>query len=143
MISARISLEKGWGDAMARRIERQVPTLVREAAEDGADVAASASQARRRTGRMAEMDVLPVTPTPRGVSGGFRSRAFYAGFQSRGTAGNRRGKVKASTLRRRQSASGQARAAKFGANSGITPLGFLEKGRAAMRKSLVARLNRL
>lgn len=143
MISARISVEKGWGDAMARAIERQVPALVRAASEEGAEVASAASQSRRRTGRMAEMDVLPVVETPRGFSGGFRSRAFYAGFQSRGTLGSRRGGVKASTLRRRQSASGQARASKLGGSGGVSALGFLEKGRSAMRRNLIARLNRL
>lgn len=143
MISAKVSVEKGWGDRFARAIERQVPAMVVDAAEDGAKVASQASLARRRTGRMAKMDVLPVTPTPRGYQGGFRSRAFYAGFQSRGTLGSRRGKAKASTLRRRQSISGQARLAKLGGSGGISGLGFLEKGRAAMRKSLIARLNRL
>lgn len=143
MISARISIERGWGDRFARRIESQVPGHLRSATEEGAKVASDASLPRRRTGRMARMDVLPVVPTPRGYQGGFRSRAFYAGFQSTGTAGSRRRKVKASTLRRRQSASGLKRAARFGANRGIAPLGFLEKGRLAARKALVARLNRL
>jgi hypothetical protein len=62
---------------------------------------------------MAEMEILPVRGTPTGWSGGFRSKAWYAGFQSRGT------------------------------KSGITPLKFLEKGRTEARKSLIARLNRL
>lgn len=143
MISARISVERGWGDAMARRIEKQARAAMQPASEDGARVASQASLSRRRTGRMAQMDVLPTIATPRGYSAGFRSRGFYAGFQSFGTAGARKRKVKASTLRRRQSPSGQARSARFGANKGITPLGFLEKGRTAARKSLIARLNRL
>ncbi len=141
MITARIDLTRGWGDAMARRIEQQARAAMGPASEDGAQVASQASLSRRRTGRMAEMDVLPTVPTPRGYSAGFRSRAFYAGFQSSGTAGSRKRKVTSSTLRRRQSASGQARLAKAG--RGIQPLGFLEKGRTAARKSLVARLNRL
>lgn len=143
MISARISLERGWGDAMARRIEQQAREAMAPACKEGADVASKASLSRRRTGRMAEMEVLPTVPTPRGYSAGFRSKAWYAGFQSTGTGGSRSRKVKASTLRRRQSASGQARAARFGGNRGITPLGFLEKGRTAARKALIDRLNRL
>lgn len=143
MISARIDLERGWGDKMARAIEQHARAAIAPAAEDGAKVASDASRSRRRTGRMAEMDVLPVIPTQRGYSGGFRSRAWYAGFQSFGTGGSRKRKVKASTLHRRQSASGQARAARFTGNPGIAPLHFLEKGRAAMRKSLVSRLNQL
>lgn len=98
---------------MARRIEAQVPRLLAEATEDGADVASKASLSRRRTGRMSEMETLPVQPTPRGFAGGFRSKAWYAKFQSKGT------------------------------RTGIAPLDFLEKGRTAARKSLVARLNRL
>lgn len=112
MISARVSLETGWGQAMARRIESRVPALMREAAEDGAQVASDASRSRSRTGRMATMDVLPVARVPRGYTGGFRSRAWYARIQS---SGSRK----------------------------IRGLGFLEKGAAAMRRSLVARLNRL
>lgn len=143
MISAKIDLERGWGDAFARRIEQQARVELGRATEDGAKEAARASLPRRRTGRMSTIDTLPVIPTPRGYSGGFRSRAFYAGFQSHGTLGSRSRKVSAGTLRRRQSASGQARQAKIGASKGIPALGFLEKGRSAARKSLIDRLNRL
>lgn len=113
MISARINVERGWGDAMARRLERQIPGLIQQATEDGAEVARAAAQSRRRTGRMAEMEVFPVQATPRGYVGGFRSKAWYAKFQNKGTS------------------------------RGITALGFLEKGRTAMRKSFTERLNRL
>jgi hypothetical protein len=142
MISARVDIGKAWGDEFARAIERQARIELERAMEEGAEVASQASLPRRRTGRMAQMDVLPVIPTPTGYQGAFRSRAFYAGFQSSGTGGTRKRKVRAATLRRRQTPSGQARQAAYGSR-GITPLGFLEKGRSAARKSLVARLNRL
>jgi hypothetical protein len=140
VISARVSIERGWGDRFARRIEQQVPGLLRAAAEEGAKVASDASRSRQRTGKMAKMEVLPARETPRGFQGGFRSRAWYAGFQSYGTKGQRNRRVSAATLRRRQSSSEQARQS---SSLGISPLGFLEKGRTAMRRALIARLNRL
>lgn len=142
MISARIDLVSGWGEKMARKLEQRARDAVRPAAEEGAKIASAASASRRRTGRMAQMEILPTTTTPRGFAGGFRSKAWYAGFQSRGTGGSRKARVKASTLQRRRSASGQTRQVRYGANRGITPLGFLEKGRAAMRKSLIENLER-
>ena len=113
MISARISLERGWGDAMARRIEQQARVELERAVEDGAKAASQASLSRRRTGTMAQMETLPVVATPRGFTSGFRSKAWYAGFQSRGT------------------------------KRGISALGFLEKGRTAARKSFISRIDRL
>jgi hypothetical protein len=143
MIQARISLSAGWGERMARQLEGKARAALPDAAKQGARVASSAAQARRRTGRMAQMELLPVERTPRGFSCGFRSQAWYAGFQSEGTLGSRRRQVKVSTLRRRQSASGQARLAKVGGSGGISALGFLEKGRTAMRRSFVERMNRI
>jgi len=141
MISANVNVVGGWGQDFARRVNRQVRIAVEQASEDGARVAGAA--APRRTGRMATMETLPVKPTPTGWSGGFFSRAFYAGWQSTGTLGSRSRKVKAATLRRRQSASGQARLARVGSSRGIKGSGFLEKGGTAARKSLIERLNRL
>lgn len=143
MISARVDLVRGWGEQMARQMERQAREALKPASEAGAQVASHSAASRRRTGKMAQMDVLPTVSTPRGYSAGFRSRAWYADFQSSGTSGRRSRKVKASTLRRRESLSGQSRAASYGSNPGITPLKFLEKGRSAARKELVARLKRI
>ncbi|MBA2642654.1 MAG: hypothetical protein H0U82_07000 [Actinobacteria bacterium] len=113
MISAKVNVVGNWGEDFAKRVNVRVKDELAEATEEGARVASAAASSRRRTGRMAEMEVLPVKGTPTGWTGGFKSRAWYAGFQSRGTSG------------------------------GITPLGFLEKGRTEARKSLIARLNRL
>ena len=143
MISAKVNVVGGWGQEFAKRVNRQVKDAVHDASVEGARVAEAAAQPRNRTGRMANMDVLPVKATVSGWSGGFFSHAFYAGFQSAGTLGSRTRKVKSSTLRRRQSATGKARQARVGSSGGIKGLGFLEKGRAASRKELLARLNRL
>lgn len=113
MIQAKINVVGGWGQDFARRVNLQVRDAVSDASEVGAEVASHASQPRRRTGQMAQMEVLPVRGTVTGWMGGFRSRAWYAGFQSRGT------------------------------KDGIRALGFLEKGRTEARKYLLARLNRL
>lgn len=141
MIGAKVNVVSGWGAEFAKHVNEQTKTALEEASRLGAQVASQASEPRHRTGKMAKMELLEVRGTPSGWTGGFRSEAFYAGFQSRGTRGNRRGKVSAATLRRRASASGQARGGGLG--GGITPLGFLEKGRTAARKDLIDRLNRL
>ena len=114
MINARVSLDKqGWSRDMARRIERRIPGILEDATQDGAKAASAASQSRRRSGLMAQMEILPVMKTPRGFSSGFRSKAWYAKFQSKGT------------------------------KRGITPLRFLEAGRTVARRSIVDRMNRL
>jgi hypothetical protein len=113
VIGAKVNVVGGWGEELARRVNRQVPLEVFKASEEGARVASEAARPRRRTGLMEQMQVLPVKGTPTGWTGGFKSRAWYAGMQSRGTV------------------------------RGITPLGFLEKGRTEARKDLIARLNRL
>ena len=143
MISARVNVVEHWGEKFALRVNAEVGVALTAAAEVGAHVASEASMSRKRTGRMAKMDVLETVGTPIGWAGGFRSEAFYAGFQSDGTLGSRRRKVSAATERRRASASGQARATRSGSNRGIKPLGFLEKGRTAAKLELLERLNRL
>ena len=143
MISAKVNVVSGWGAKFAKEVNAQAKVAVERSSKVGAEIASQASLPRRRTGRMAKMDVLEVQGTPTGWAGGFKSEAFYAGFQSRGTLGSRRGKVSAATLRRRASASGQARAARTSGSGGISPLGFLEKGRTAARKDLIERLNRI
>jgi hypothetical protein len=113
MISARVNVVGSFGAELARRVNRQVRVELERASEAGARAASDAAASRKRTGRMAEMETLPVEGTPTGWTGGFRSKAWYAGFQSRGTRG------------------------------GITALGFLEKGRSEARRDLLARLKRL
>jgi hypothetical protein len=85
MITAKVNVVSGWGEEYARRVNAQVREAVREAAEAGAETASQIARARTRTGRMAQMEVLPVKGTPTGWEGGFRSRAWYAHFQSGGT----------------------------------------------------------
>jgi len=113
VIGARVNVVGNWGDEFARRVNRVTRDAVQDAVEVGAREASAAAQSRRRTGKMAQMEVLAVRGTPTGWQAGFRSEAWYAGFQSRGT------------------------------KRGITPLKFLEQGRSAARKHLISRLNRL
>ncbi len=113
MIGAKVNVVSGWGDEFAKRVNRATRDAVQDAVEVGAREASAGAQTRRRTGKMAQMEVLDVRGTPTGWQAGFKSRAFYAGFQSRGT------------------------------KRGITPLKFLEQGRSAARKNLIDRLNRL
>lgn len=113
MIKTTVHVGRGWGHDLAKRVNAQVRDAVQDAVEEGARVASRESLARRRTGKMAQIDVLPVRGTPTGWEAGFKSRAFYARMQSGGTA------------------------------RGVTALRFLEKGRTAARKYLKARLDRL
>lgn len=143
MIGARVDVRAGWGADIAREINEQVRHAVADASQHGAKVAAAGASRRRRTGRMADIQPVDVIGTPDGWEGGFRSPAFYAPFQSFGTLGSRRRKLKASTIRRRQSGSGQARLARTGGSGGITPLRFLEQGRTEGRRRLLDLLNNL
>lgn len=113
MIGARVDVRTGWGAEIAREINVQVRDAVGDASEVGAEVAATEAAARRRTGKMQDVEPVPVVGTPDGWAGGFRSKAFYSGMQSRGT------------------------------RRGVKPLRHEEKGLAAAKRSLVDRLNRL
>lgn len=113
MIHATVHVTEGWGREIARRVNAVAKDAVGDASKEGAKVASGLAGSRRRTGTMATMELLPVVETPTGFEGGFRSKAWYAGFQSRGT------------------------------RSGITPLGFLQAGQQAARKQLVDRINRI
>lgn len=141
MIGARIDVRR-WGPELAKQINAEVGPMVVAASKVGADVAAQAVT-RRRTGRMAHIEPVATRGTPDGWEGGFKSEAFYSGFQSRGTLASRKRALKASTKRRRESASGQARLANLGGSGGIRPLGHEEKGLAAAKKDLIQRINRL
>jgi hypothetical protein len=113
MISAKVNVVEGWGAEFARRVNRAAEDAVTDASKAGAAVASNASGSRRRSGTMATMVLLPVVGTEAGWEGGFKSAAWYAGFENSGTTG------------------------------GITGLHFLEAGRTAAKKKLVDRLNRL
>lgn len=148
MVGAKVNVVSGWGDDFARDVNAQVRDAVADASRVAAATAATVASARRRSGKMANVRPVEVRGTPDGWEGGFRSDAalnqgFYSGFQSRGTLGARRRKLKASTVARRSSPSGQARLAKLGGSGGIRPLGHEEKGLAAGKKHLIARLNQL
>ena len=143
MIQSTFNLRQGFGAELAREINDQVRVGVAEAAEEGARVMSGEASRRRRTGRMSQVDTVPVVGTDSGWTGGFKSAAFSSGMQSRGTLGSRTRKVKASTERRRQSPSGQARHAKVSGGRGVSPLRHEENGLAAAKRYLVAFVNRI
>lgn len=141
MISSRVRVTDNFP-----RVTAAVDELAREAVEEGARVgAASASRAassRRDSGLMEEMDVLPVEAAADGWRAGFRSRAWYAQFQDGGTVAGRTRAVKASTARRRTSASGAARFAKVAGSKGIRPLRFFARGKRDGHAAMLARISR-
>lgn len=142
MIGAKIDVRTGWGAEFAKEVNERVRVAVTEASEHGADVASDIAQRRRRTGRMAKINAVSTRGTPTGWEGGFKSEAFYSGFQSRGTNAARK-RVSAATLRRRQSASGQARQARVAGAAGVKPLHHEEAGLKAAKKRLRELLNRI
>lgn len=141
MIGAKIDV-RSWGPELAKQINGLVGEAVAASSKVGADVAAQAAT-RHRTGKMHHIEPVETRGTPDGWEGGFKSEAFYSGFQSRGTLGSRKGALKAATKRRRESVSGQARLAGLGRSRGITPLHHEEKGLAAAKADLVDRINHL
>jgi len=143
VVGATVNVVSGWGEQFAREINAEVRDAVKDSSRVAAQEAASVAAGRRRTGKMAQMEPVDVRGTPTGWEGGFRSQAWYSGFQSRGTLKSRKRALKVSTLRRRSSASGQDRFAKVSGSGGIRPLGHEEKGLAVGKKHLVARLNAL
>lgn len=146
MIGARVNVVEGWGAELAHEINADVRGAVAQASEVGAKVAAEAAGARHRqdgSGWMKDIKPVETIGTDVGWEGGFKSKAFWSGFQSRGTLGSRKRRVKAATLRRRQTASGQARLAKVAGSKGVTPLRHEEKGLAAAKAHLLDSLNRL
>jgi hypothetical protein len=86
VIGAKIDVRVGWGADFAKVVNERVRYAVAEASAHGAQVASDAARPRSRTGRMASIHAVEVKGTPTGWQGGFRSEAFYSGFQSRGTA---------------------------------------------------------
>lgn len=148
MISAKVDVRAGWGAEFAREVNQQVARELRAASEKGAQVAAQIASQRRKSGALATITAVDVIATADGWEGGFRSKAarnsqFYSGFQSRGTLGRRTRALKKATLDRRESRSGQERHAKVAGRAGILPLEHEEKGRAAAKRELIERINRL
>lgn len=148
MITARVNVVKGWSTEFARRTNARAIKALEEASKDGAEVASRIASQRVRGGEMSNIEAVSVKPTASGYAAGFRSQAgtsgeFYSGFQSRGTLGARKKKVKQATVARRQSPSGAVRYAKVSGRKGITPLHHEETGLKFAKQSLVARLSRL
>lgn len=118
-------------DRVTDEVERLVVRELNAAAEVGAEEARRVASARSDSGLMASFKPIKARGTADGYASGFANDedAWYDRFQNDGTLGSRTRQVKASTVRRRQSASGQARYAKVSGRAGIQPLRFLEAGR--------------
>lgn len=101
---------------------------VQAAAEEGARVAGELASQREKTGRMAAMRVLPARGALDGWEASFESPVFYAWFQNDGTLGNRDRALKQPPRTNRDREPG----------TGVKPLHFLDAGRRAGRKALIA-----
>ncbi len=125
-----------YGRAAERAIER---SLGRSAAVGVA--AARAKETRVKTGALrSSISATPVRWTRRGADLSIVASDFKALWHELGTLKRRRRKLKASTVRRQQTASGQARLAS--ARGGLKPLYFLQAGKRAAAPVLLASLGR-
>lgn len=115
-------------------ITADVNQLAREAVTAGAHAGAQAAHAvasqRQVTGRMASIRTEPVHGSDNGWTASFVSPVYYAWFQNYGTLGNRRKALKGSPRTNRTRDPG----------TGVEPLHFLEAGRRAGRKAILARV---
>ena len=98
----------------------------------GAQVASAVAAERSKSGTMANVQAGNATRTVDGWVASFVSRAYYAGFQNWGTLGKRRKALKQAPRTNRTRAPG----------TGITPLGFVQAGRGAGRRAMLARIRR-
>lgn len=141
LVSCRVDVTDDFG-----RVTSAVNDLARRAVEaaarEGAAAASAVASQRSKSGRMAAIRPDNAIGTPDGWRASFVSPVHYAWYQNYGTLGSRRKKLKASTLARRSTPSGQARLARVQGSAGIEPLRFLEAGRRAGRKALLETITR-
>lgn len=110
------------------RVNAVARAAVQSAADHGAQTAQAVASQRVKTGRMAAIRVLPARGAIDGWEASFESPVFYALFQNYGTLGNRDRPLK------QPARGGRTREA----GTGVTPLHFIDAGRRAGRKALVA-----
>ena len=128
-----------WAADLIEDAKPQIKESVRLASVEMAKTAAPIAFTRQRAGthrKMHEITELVVFEFSTGYEGGITSPAWYAYFQNDGTLGSRKKPLRASTLQRRQSPSGQARLAKVQGRKGITPLKFFDEAVKVGRKNL-------
>jgi hypothetical protein len=127
--------------------ELRLMAALNVAAAEGAAASTAVARRRRRTGKMSDFEVIPAYGDVDGYSAGWRNdpKAWWERFQNDGTLSHRsetRGTrsglkpLKAQTIRRRSTPSGQTRIAKVRGRKGIEPLHFFEAGRTQARKAL-------
>ncbi len=144
-ITSTVKIDNRFGE-LTRGYDRAVRVALIRSVIVGAKVASARAKERSETGTMAQMSLRYPRPMKGGATRGyeaqFYSNAYYSSFQEFGTLGSRKRKLSAATVRRRSSASGQARQAKVSGRTGIQPLKFMVAGRAAARKTLLLELQR-
>ena len=131
LVKSRVDVYSQFG-----RLTRELDDLARDAvaiaAREGANVAGQIAAERSKTGQMASMRVSSPSRTPDGWTASFTSPVPYAWHQNYGTLGNRRKPLKQSprTGRTRQP------------GTGIEPLRFLDAGRSAGRRAMIAHIRK-
>ncbi len=113
-------------------VNRLAQEAVTAAAAAGATVARQIASSRTETGRMAGIRVERVRGSENGWDASFVSPVFYAWMQNYGTLGNRTKPLKQAPRTGRTREPG----------TGIEPLRFLEAGRSAGRRAMMARVRR-
>lgn len=117
-------------DHVTREYSDAIERALVEAGAVGAEVASSHAAQRSRSGAMANVRHTPALPL-RGARHGadvvIYSSPYYATYQNWGTLSSRTRKLKQPGRRKREGV-------------GVRPLYFMEKGRSAGRKVLLARL---
>ena len=103
-------------------------TAVFEGAKVGGAVAAAEAAERSKSGTMASIRVSSASRTYEGWEASFLSPVYYAWFQNWGTLGNRTRKLRAPPRGDRTREPG----------TGIKPMYFLDRGRDAGRRRMVA-----
>lgn len=147
MIAANVNLTASRFDRVIASNEQRVKHALAVGAREGAAEASRVAGSRRRSGKMSDFEVIEPRGDVDGFTAGFRNdpKAWWERYQNDGTLSHRsaeRGSgsglkpLKAQTLRRRSTPSGQERFGKVSGNAGIEPLRFFEKGRAAARKAI-------
>lgn len=127
-----------------RRYERELEDAQKRALKAGAQATATAAAAvstgYRIQAIMSNTDVSNPQPSRRGFAVRVRWPDFRALWFEKGTLQRRRTKLKESTVKRRATASGQARLAHVGESEGVKAVRFMQKGLRAGKAVFYSRL---
>lgn len=137
LVTSRVDVSSNFG-AVTRRLDELSREAVAIAAREGGAVAAQIASTRRgtrsegddETQSMSDVRVSSPSRTQDGWQASFVSPVKHAWFQNYGTLGNRRKPLKQTPRTNRTRAPG----------TGVEPLGFLDAGRRAGRRALIAHI---